>query len=156
MESIWRTLAVLEFDPQGTEKRRELLPDMTSEMRLLFDGANSDLIVPQRTASVSPLQALFLMNSEYVRSTTERFAARLYRLPDDPRRIREAYVLLFSREPTAEELATGKDFLASWEVLPTDKKPGNQKSPDVPPIELAKWQAYLQALLLTNEFMFVD
>jgi len=154
VESIYRTLNWLEYDPQSTQ-RREPPADMTNEMRLLFDGANSSLIVPRRTASVSPLQALFLMNSEHVRNSTERFAARLYKLPDNAARIKQAFVLLYGREATADEIATGESFLSQFQG-PADEEKNRRKIKDVPPAELARWQAYLQVLLLSNEFLFID
>ncbi len=156
VESIWRILSVLENDPQSKERRVEPAPDLMNEMRLLFDGANSELIVPQRSASVSPLQALFLMNSEHMRASTERFAAKLCRQPDEAQRIKQAYVLLYSREPSAQEIEAGRSFIAQWEPGPIAKVEGNRKNADIPPIVLAKWQAYVQVLLLSNEFMFVD
>ena len=156
VESIYRTLARLEQNSDSNGKRRDAPADMTNEMRLLFDGANRDLIVPRRSSSVSPLQALFLMNSEHVKASTERFAGRLHKLPDDSQRIKQAFLLLYGREANTDEIAAGKSFLATWKVRIVDDPKRRRRKPDVPPEFLAKWQAYLQVLLLTNEFLFVD
>jgi mono/diheme cytochrome c family protein len=156
VESIWRTMSILESDAQSTDRRAEPAPDLINEMRLLFDGANSELIVPQRTASVSSLQALFLMNSEHMRASTERFAAKLCRQSDEAERIRQAFRLICGREPSTREIDDGRAFVARWEPRPLSNADGNRKNADVPPQLLAKWQAYVQTLLMTNEFLFVD
>lgn len=156
VESIYRTLVSLEQNSDSSGKRRDAPADMVNEMRLLFDGANRDLIVPRRSSSVSPLQALFLMNSEHVKASTERFAGRLHKLPDDSQRIKQAFLLLYGREAKADEIATGKSFLAAWKVRVAKDPKRRRRKPEVPPEFLAKWQAYLQVLLLTNEFLFVD
>jgi hypothetical protein len=156
VESIYRTLALLEYAPSSADRRRDPAFDMVNEMRLLFDGANSDLIVPRRTSSVSPLQALFLMNSDHVKASTERFAARLCKIPDDSQRIGQAFLLLYGREATTGEISAGESFLSTWESGTSDNPVERRNSDDVPPEDLAKWQAYLQVLLLTNEFLYVD
>ena len=130
-------------------------PDFITEAEELFDGANGNLILPRRTSSLTSLQALFFMNSEHVRVSTERIAMRLHELADDESRIRHLFVRLFSREPADEDIVNGLEFIKSWEPGPevANRKP----SKDGPPPEiLAKWQAYVQALLATNEFIFID
>lgn len=73
----------------------------------------------------------------------ERLAGRLdptRRAPDE--RVQELYRLIFARPATAEEVAVGRRLV---EGLP----PGDGSS-------LGPWEAYAQALLLSNEFLFVD
>jgi len=154
VESILRTLAWLEHDPQSDVRPRNPSPDMVDEMRLLFDGVDRNLIVPRRASSVSPLQALFLMNSDHVKASTERIAARLYKLPDDAQRIHQAFLMLYGRAAADDEISAGQAFLANWEA--SDAETSNSKIKDVPPEDLARWQAYLQPLLLANEFLYVD
>lgn len=155
VESILRTLAWLEHDPQSSDRRRDPGFDMVNEMRLLFDGANSNLIVPRRTSSVSPLQALFLMNSDHVKASTERIAARLAGLPNDSQRIRQAFLLLYGREPSPEEIDQGEMFLREWDDAGDDEQ-REQPRQGTPPEDPARWQAYLQVMLLANEFLYVD
>ena len=59
-------------------------------------------------------------------------AERVQNVGDDPKRITKTYKLLFSREPTAEELKLGLEFLA--------------KGP---------WPQYVQVLLSSSEFSSV-
>ena len=59
---------------------------------------------------------------------------------DDPgARVDLAYRLLFARPPTAEEARLALDFLGP----DADGHPG-------------RWAAYAQALLASNEFLFID
>ena len=53
-----------------------------------------------------------------------------------------AIQLLFSREPSEKELQVGTTFLKAAESPPDTK--------------LTPWERYAQALLGTNEFVFVD
>ena len=125
---------------------------MVNEMRLLFDGADRNLIVPRRSSSVSPLQALFLMNSEHTKNSTERIAARIYRLPEGDR-IDQTFLLLYGRVPTTEEVDAGNTFLKEWDVGDVAQ---SKSVKDVPPEDLARWQAYVQVLLMANELIYVD
>ena len=54
------------------------------------------------------------------------------------------------RRATADEMAIGRQFLES---MAAEKSP-QPKDGATPPLTL--WEAYAQALLLSNEFVFVD
>ena len=90
------------------------------------------------TTTVSP-QALFLMNGPLVATVSQLIVQRgeVNREPDTSSRVRHLTRILFSREPTATEERLAAEFL------------GPQPSP-------IAWQQFAQALLLTNEFVFVD
>ena len=157
VESIWRTLNLLEYDPAGGERRRDPPFDMVRELEGLFDGADSSLIVPRRAASISSLQALFFLNSPHVKTSAEKIAIRLHNtngLTDDAARIRQAYQWFYGRPVQAEELAAGKAFLKEWPVNTDKLSPSRNKNAPEPEV-LARWQAYLQALMATNEFLFI-
>jgi hypothetical protein len=154
-ESVWRTLHLLEYDPESKESRRDPNHEMVQEVSRLFDGAHSNLILPRRSASISSLQALFFLNSPHVRRSTTKLAVRLHRLPDDADRIQNSHLLLYGREATAEDLAAGQEFIAAWK--PEAPREDDRLPKNGPPHEaVAKWRAYLQAMLATNEFLFVD
>ena len=154
-ESIWRTLHSLAQDPGSKERVRPPSIEFVREAGDLFDGADSSLIVPRRTSSVTTLQALFFLNSEHVRTSAERIAERVLQLSDDSSRIRQAFRFLYGREASDDEVKTGEEFLAGWNV--DAKKSGKRRKKNGPPPEtLAKWGAYLQVLISTNEFLFVD
>jgi hypothetical protein len=81
------------------------------------------------------LQQLFFLNSGFVQERARGLAARVQPARDDRRRIREAYRILFQRTPDALELKLGLQYLAS--------------TPDA-------WPRYAQALLSSNELVFVE
>ena len=59
-------------------------------------------------------------------------------------RTRRLYQVVLARNPTADELALAKEFLASAETA----KPV--------PGQLGAWELLAQVVLLSNEFAFVD
>jgi hypothetical protein len=105
-----------------------------------FDFATPDSHTPQRFTTTVPQQALFLMNSPFVMEQAGALANRpeIAAAAAPAERIRRLYALVFGREPTGEETAVGQQFVASAE--------GSKEI----------WQQYAQALMLSNEFVFVD
>lgn len=76
-----------------------------------FDTPDGALVCPIRSRSVTPLQALNLLNSPFVLERAESLAKRLQQEagPEAEAQISAAYRLLFGREVSAEELvAAGK------------------------------------------------
>jgi mono/diheme cytochrome c family protein len=72
-----------------------------------FDTPDAALVCPVRSRSVTPLQALNLLNSPFVLGRAEALAKRLEQEsgPSTEAKISAAYRLLFGREVSAEELA---------------------------------------------------
>ena len=80
-----------------------------------FDFATPDRHSPQRFTTTIPQQALFLMNSPFV---IEQAAALVTRTEiasavEPAERIKRMYELLFGREPTADELSLGVQFVTA-------------------------------------------
>jgi len=97
----------------------------------LFDFPNPNNTSEGRIVTNVPLQRLFWMNSKFVDQQAHALAERFS--GDDEARIRAAYRTLFSRQPDAEELKLGLEYLRRGE-----------------------WPSYARALLSSNEFTFVD
>jgi hypothetical protein len=106
----------------------------------LFDAADACIQVEQRSASTVAPQALFLMNSPLVADKAARLVNRpeiaTARKPEE--RIQALYRIVLGRPASADELAAGCKFVAAM------------------PEKLRPWEAYAQALFLSNEFLFVD
>jgi len=104
----------------------------------VFDVANPDQHSPQRFLTTVPQQALFLMNSPFVREQATALAARpeMASAGNPDAKVAALYRLALGRAPTPAELALGREFVA-------DAAAG-------------RWEQYAQVLLLSNEFAFVD
>lgn len=110
---------------------RQSLPGMYRA----FDFACPDQSVEKRPRTTVPQQALFSLNNPFVLEQARALAAR--NAGDDAdRRLSQLYRFVFQREPSAEEVKLGLDFIAKQESNP--------------------WETFAQVLLLTNEFLFVD
>ena len=104
-----------------------------------FDFAGPDTTCPQRFTTTVPQQALYLLNSPFIEAQARRLAKRVeVRAVADESRIRVMYRLAYQREPSAEELDLAKRFVDDF----------------VP--SAVVWERFGQALLVSNEMMFVD
>ncbi|AMV21427.1 DUF1553 domain-containing protein [Planctomyces sp. SH-PL14] len=84
-----------------------------------FDCPDAGQIAPRRNLSTTPLQALGMLNSEFMQQQSQAFAERIQREAPDSvdRQVRLAFSLAFGREPEATE-ATGAAALVQQHGLP--------------------------------------
>lgn len=117
----------------------------------LFDGPDTNTTTDQRTDSTVPLQALFWMNSPLVQEQSAAFARRLLSSASDPpERLRLAFRLAYSREPTSAESERYVRFVEQYrEEL---AKAGLEASQ----AELEAWASVAKTILSSNEFVYVD
>lgn len=79
-----------------------------------FDLASPDTTSPKRFVTTVPQQALFFLNSPFVAEQAHALAARPGFLAlDGPHRVRALYLRLYGREPSAEEVSMGLDYVHS-------------------------------------------
>ena len=103
----------------------------------LFDFPNPNSTSEQRIETATPLQALFFMNSGFLVARAQALAKKLAGVgADDKARIAAAYRTLYARAVTPREMQLGLQFLSG----------GGE----------AAWPLYAQALLSSNELLFVD
>lgn len=121
-----------------------------------FDFVAPDSSAPQRMQTTVPQQALFLLNSSFIQQQATALAYRVSsrKSPSDSvdieQRIQEIYESIFSRRAMPDELQIGKHFV-------TDQQhEGSSTTASSPAGEFIAWQEYVQALLLSNEFVFID
>jgi hypothetical protein len=108
----------------------------------IFDFLDANVTADKRNVTTVPQQQLFALNSEFMVNQAKAFAGRVERLgTTDAERIAAAYGLAYNRPPGRREVEMAEQFLK----LP--KKPGDN---------LTRWQQYAQALLASNEFLYVD
>jgi hypothetical protein len=105
-----------------------------------FDFPSPDASNPQRDTTTVVPQALFLMNNPFVIEQARRLAARgeIQKERDPASRVTQLYQLVYSRCPTPEEQHWLTQYVASIED------------------STVAWQRCAQALLLSNEFVFID
>jgi hypothetical protein len=122
----------------GTVKRREL-----NELLRLYDFPDPVSHSPARAATTTPLQQLFVLNGPLLRQQAVelvgRLAAEVAGGTED--RVRRAYLLLFGRPATDAQVRQAVEFLTG--------------GPEGQPTQ-AGWVEYAQALLASNEFLFID
>jgi hypothetical protein len=84
-----------------------------------FDCPDGSLAMGRRSVSTTPLQALNLFNSGFMRQQADRFAQRIEREggPDAPGQVARAWQLAFNRPPTPAEAADAT-ALAAQHGLP--------------------------------------
>lgn len=99
-----------------------------------FDCPDAGQITPKRTSSITALQALNLLNSNFIVQQAGLFADRLRNDAgnDTSKQVRWAFQLTFLRDPTADEQAASVEFIQAH-GLP----------------------AFCRAMLNANEFLFV-
>ncbi len=104
----------------------------------LFDFPNPNSTSEQRIETATPLQALFFMNSGFLQARSKALAAKLESSgADNKARIVAAYRMLYGRPATAREIELGLKFLAGGAAGQA-------------------WPLYAQALLGSNELLFLD
>ncbi|HMC88362.1 MAG TPA: DUF1553 domain-containing protein, partial [Gemmataceae bacterium] len=115
----------------------------------LFDAADPSIHVEKRTASTVAPQALYLMNGWLSMEGLPRLLGRAGAAGGTTEaRIQALYRVVFGRKATAEEAALGRDFIEALAAVPA--------ASSHEPAPLSAWETYAQALLLSNEFLFVD
>lgn len=112
------------FRPFRLPLRTVYLPvirNVTPEILRLFDTANSHESTSSRSETTVAPQALFLMNSRFIREASLAFANRLLSdvtpgPSDRDKRIQLAFQLAFGRKPTSSEIDDAHDFLGNVEA----------------------------------------
>jgi hypothetical protein len=120
----------------GSVSRHELNP-----LLRLFDFPDPNITADERSLTTVPLQQLFVLNSEFMVRNAKALAARLSDIPNDPDRVRQAFVVLYGRPVTERELSLATSFLSQSAAEGAT---------------LSRWEQYAQVLLSANEFMYVD
>ncbi len=112
---------------------------------VVFDFADSSIVVGKRESSNTANQSLYLMNNSFVIERSEAFADRLSkhssRLVDQ---IQYGFQLAFNRHPTFDELSKSVEFVKAWR---TESKVSNRNE------GLA---TFCQSLFASADFRYLD
>ena len=116
----------------------------------IFDGADPSASTPQRSASTTPLQALYLLNDPFVHDQAAGFAKRLLAERDaDPARVQRLYLLALARKPTTDEASSASEFLNEVRKRLSATTAADQ-------LDQQAWQALVRATFRLNEFVYID
>jgi len=153
-----------------------------SDLMMQFDFSDPEMTNSKRASSIVPQQALFFMNSPMIidaaRAVTER--KDFQNAKDDDEKIKVVYAVLFQRYPRGSEPSMAKDFIkdATKNYKPSTTKPKTTTTVEETlettvvsnsnmgilknvgkPVErkpLTPWEAYIQALIMSNEFVYFN
>lgn len=125
---------------------QEVRRNFLSPMMLAFDMPQPLSTFGRRTDSNVPAQALIMMNDPFVVEQAKLWGKRMLAVgPDDAARVRAAYALTFSREPSDAEQATASAFLTDQAKAHGEAQPGEKA-----------WADFCHALLNVKEFLFLN
>ncbi len=130
---------------QGDNVRRTFYAKVSrlepNKLLVLFDFPDANVTSDRRSVTTVPQQQLFALNSEFSIETAKAFAKRLEKAaPKDEERIVLAFRLAYGREPAQEEMRASVAFL---------RDAGTKD-------RLSPWEQFAQAILASNEFLWVD
>jgi hypothetical protein len=119
----------------GTVYRDELDP-----MLRINDFPEASAHSPARQETSTPLQMLFALNSSFLQQQADGLAQRVKTAGATalPERVRQAYAFAYQRSPTGKELELATRFFEGRED------------------DTEAWSQYAQALLSSNEMLFLD
>lgn len=112
-----------------------LLRGVTPRNLEAFDPVEQTLVTGSRDATTVPSQALFLINSTFIRKQSLNLAERVLKDADvdDAVRLKQTYRLVLGREPTDKENERARAFIAEYESeyrkLPPPPKPKEKPAP---------------------------
>jgi hypothetical protein len=116
-------------------------------LRSFFDFINPAQIAGQRSQTVVPTQALFVMNNELFRKRAKALADRLVsETPRTDARLQQLWLRVLNRPVTDDDRAAATAFLAELDATISDQQPADKES--------QKWLELCHSLLASNEFIF--
>lgn len=112
-----------------------------NKLLVLFDFPDANVTSDRRSVTTAPQQQLFVLNSDFTIETAKAFAKRLEKSePKDEQRIAMAFRLAYGRETTPEEMRASLEFV----------RDAGAKD------RLTPWEQFAQAIMASNEFLWVD
>ena len=139
----------LSIDPTTSARRMVYLPLRRSNLPTLlnlFDFGDAVTSLGQRPVTNVAPQALFMMNSEFVRERAGNLASQLLAASDwsDSERARQAYLRILAREANPAEVDSAVSYVTGYA----------SRFDGITPLEA--WQSYCRILLASNDFIYVD
>jgi hypothetical protein len=138
-------------DHPGARRRSVYLQQRRTQVVTLLQLFDAPSVVGScgaRTTSTVPLQALALLNSEFARRRAQALARCLEREAgaDPGHRLAMVFFLTVGRQPTPEETAAARRFLAAQGRVYAGQKDEAERS----------WADLCQMILASNAFLYVE
>ncbi|MCH2125527.1 MAG: PSD1 and planctomycete cytochrome C domain-containing protein [Pirellulaceae bacterium] len=127
-------------------------PAALLEILSVFDFPNRNEITGQRDSTTVPTQALFLLNSPYVKAAAQQTASRLLARDDleDRQRVEYLRLMVFNRPSDRATVERDLEFVREYSAAyATSENPLGSPRVD-------GWTQYCHALLISNEFLFLE
>ncbi len=116
----------------------------------LFDGPDRNSSTSLRSSSNVPSQALYLMNSPFVREQAEALAQRLItEVQGDDLQVARLYQLAFGRDPDLDEKQSIREFMKRYREEARQSVPAAER-------HLQALTALSRVVLTGNEFFFIE
>jgi len=132
----------LKYDP--LRRRTVYVPVYRGALPLdileVFNLADPGMVTGRRASTQVPTQALYLMNSPFVLEQAAKLALNLCQT-SPTERVRELYLRVLGRDPSTTETQRALVFIASADADSTGAN---------------AWTQLCQALLISNEALFID
>jgi hypothetical protein len=123
-----------------------------------FDGPDPNVCTGDRDQSVTPLQALFFVNDDFVHQQAEKFVHNLFeRAPSEvgqgalSDRAVAVFATILCREPEPDEVR-----MMVQHVQAVENRLRQQDAGDAIHIEQRAWTSLTRSLFRTNEFLYLD
>ncbi len=116
-----------------------------------FEFPSPSLVSGKRATTTVPPQMLLMLNSDLVVRSSEGMAGQVLGDKTRPRtqRIRLAYETVYGREPADTEVRGATSFLEAFaRTLPANREEVQRRR--------EAWQAFCHALMVSNEFVYLD
>jgi hypothetical protein len=148
----WEEQNGFEPDPKKYESDRRTVYTMVQRSVrgtyfTLFDGPSTNVSTEQRSSSLTPLQALYFLNAPFPERCAANLAAKLG-TADEKESVQQAFVKIWGRPPSGDELDRSLSFLhsASDKFATGAASEARQKA----------LTQFIKAMFASNEFMFIE
>jgi hypothetical protein len=116
----------------------------------LFDAADPNQSVAKRQPTITPTQALFLMNSPFVHAQAKDFGKRIAAVTGDDRtKILWAFETVHGQIPEEADVQEALAFISAYHKRLAKDDPKNKQDHEA-------WSALARVLFTSNQFLYVD
>jgi hypothetical protein len=150
---------VVADDPRGNRRSVYLQVRRSQPITLLeiFDTPRMEINCARRSEAIVATQALTLLNSKFTEVNSQGLSTRILKAAgvETEQRIAQAYQLIFCREPSSTERQAIGEFLAAAVQEQLGEKAATASDAEKQAALDAAWVPLCEALVNSNEFLFV-